>query len=104
MDRFRMVCHRCKVGEACQPRRAVGHAGAGLGGQVQTEVASGETRDADIHLSFSDPNLTASAGEADPSGFPSLSSAMKKVGLTLKAGRGPVNVVVINSVERPSAN
>ena len=81
----------------------------------------------DIHLEFANPEL-GSAGESaggmaagssvppgtparqapatasEPSGLPSIFTALKKVGLAVKAGRGPVEVFVVDSVQRPSEN
>jgi uncharacterized protein (TIGR03435 family) len=81
----------------------------------------------DIDLEFANPELGSageSAGEtapaapmpagstgkkapapaSGPSEHPSLLAALKNVGLTVKAGRGPVEVFVVDSVQRPSAN
>jgi uncharacterized protein (TIGR03435 family) len=82
----------------------------------------------DVHLEFAKPELGA-AGEANgatdagvsappgngpakqpvaaastPSNLPSLFSALKKVGLTLKAGKGPLEVLVVDSVQKPTEN
>jgi uncharacterized protein (TIGR03435 family) len=81
----------------------------------------------DVHLEFANPEL-GSAGESaggtaagssalpgatgkqappapsGPSEHPSLLAALKKVGLTVKAGRGPVEVFVVDGVQRPSEN
>ncbi|MGD0499758.1 MAG: TIGR03435 family protein [Bryobacteraceae bacterium] len=81
----------------------------------------------DIHLEYATPEL-GSAGESaggtaarlsaalggparqapatasEPSGLPSIFTALKKVGLTVKAGRGPVEVFVVDSVQRASEN
>ena len=41
----------------------------------------------------------------DPSGGPSLFTAIQKqLGLKLESGKGPVEIVVIDHVERPSGN
>jgi uncharacterized protein (TIGR03435 family) len=77
----------------------------------------------DISLEYANPELegggnsTAEASAApgapakltppaasSPSALPSIFTALKKVGLELKAGRGPVEVFVVDSVEKPSAN
>ncbi len=66
----------------------------------------------DIHLEFANPEVgsvrlqpgSTEEQASDPSGLPSIFTALKKVGLAVKAGRGPVAVFVVDSVGRPSAN
>jgi len=70
--------------------------------------STGSTDLFDVHLEVASPDL-GSAGESPttatgPSALPSIFTALKKVGLTVKAGRGSVEVFVVDSVERPSEN
>jgi uncharacterized protein (TIGR03435 family) len=75
----------------------------------------------DVHLEFANPDIgNAGDGTAGPSALPgakkspptapgpsehqSIFSALKEVGLTVKAGRGPVAVLVVDSVQRASEN
>ncbi|MBN1567658.1 MAG: TIGR03435 family protein [Acidobacteria bacterium] len=67
-------------------------------------------------LSFSNERLTSGSQvpwrEPAPSesavntlsGLPTIFAALKKVGLRLKSGMGPVEVLVIDNLERPSEN
>jgi uncharacterized protein (TIGR03435 family) len=60
-------------------------------------------------IGASAPAPSGSARQAPPaasesSAFPSILTALKKVGLTVKAGRGPLEVFVVDSVQRPSEN
>jgi uncharacterized protein (TIGR03435 family) len=85
--------------------------------------STGSTDLFDIHLEFANPELgsadatvSASAspgfqgkqspatGSSEPSGLPSILSALKKVGFTVTEGQGPVEVFVVDSVQRPSEN
>ena len=63
----------------------------------------------DFHLRFTPVDLAGSASPpsetaADPSGLPSVFTALKQAGLAVKTGQGPMEVTVIDSIERPSAN
>jgi uncharacterized protein (TIGR03435 family) len=90
------------------------HIGTVLGRQGVDSTGSKDLFD--IRLDYANPQLE-SAGESAPpgtaaklpapsdsSGLPSIFTALKKVGLTLKAGRGPVEVFVVDSVQRASEN
>jgi uncharacterized protein (TIGR03435 family) len=52
------------------------------------------------------PRITAPPGSNVPSEFslPTVFAALKKVGLSLAAGRGDVEVLVIDRLERPTEN
>ena len=55
----------------------------------------------DINLQWSDDIAPAERPDAPPA----LSSALREtLGLELKSGRGPVNVLAVEHVERPSSN
>jgi uncharacterized protein (TIGR03435 family) len=66
----------------------------------------------DIHLRFAQDDsirIDSRQGEqqgaaTDPSGFPSLFTELRRVGLTVKAGEGPIEVFVIDGVRRPTPN
>jgi uncharacterized protein (TIGR03435 family) len=68
---------------------------------------SGLTGNYDIDLRFApDPGLQQSPGgpPADPNG-PSIFTAMQEqLGLKLQAGKGPVEVIVVDSAEKPEGN
>lgn len=50
------------------------------------------------------PNAKLNGGELDTSGPTLVAALQRQLGLDLSAGKGPVEVIVIDSVERPSAN
>ncbi len=68
---------------------------------------TGLTGSYDIDLKFAPhPALQQSPGgpPADPNG-PSIFSAMQEqLGLKLQAGKGPVEVIVVDSAEKPEGN
>jgi len=55
----------------------------------------------DINLEFSQPAAISQPGE---SGFPSLFTAIQDVGMKLESAKAPVEVLVIESVHKPSEN
>ena len=57
----------------------------------------------DIQLEFTPDRAGARAGEPDASG-PSIFEALRQLGLRLDPGKGAVEVLVVNDVERPSEN
>jgi uncharacterized protein (TIGR03435 family) len=59
----------------------------------------------DVDLRWT-PDETQFGGKAkaDDSGAPSIFTALQELGLKLEARRGPVDVVVIDHVVRPSEN
>jgi len=65
----------------------------------------------DIHLKFARDSSLAFGGRpdepgqsADPSGLPNIFTAIRSLGLNITAGKGPVDVFVIDSVQRPTEN
>jgi uncharacterized protein (TIGR03435 family) len=63
----------------------------------------------DIHLTFAMDSvpafaLTAMARSGDPSGLPDLFTAIREAGLDIESGKGPVDVLVVDSVQQPSEN
>jgi uncharacterized protein (TIGR03435 family) len=65
----------------------------------------------DVHIKFARDGSLAAGGlpdEAsdtnDPSGLPNIFTALRGLGLNIKAGKAPVEVFVIDSVQRPSDN
>jgi len=55
----------------------------------------------DLHLDYAPVDI---AGSSADSPAPSIFTAMEKLGLRLESSKGPVEVLVIDHVERPSAN
>jgi len=65
----------------------------------------------DIHLKFARDSSLAFDGlpeqpgqTAETAGWPSIFTAIRSLGLSIAAGKGPVDVFVIDSVQRPSEN
>ena len=56
----------------------------------------------DVHLEWTRDAVTSA--EADISGMSIITALQEQLGLQLKADRGPVEVLVIDHVEKPSAN
>lgn len=75
---------------------------------------TGFTGEFDLHLNYTDDSLTKSPGSATedasgnrPPGEPNLSivfAAMQQLGLKLEPAKGPVEVLVVDHAERPTAN
>jgi uncharacterized protein (TIGR03435 family) len=73
---------------------------------------TGFTGEFDLNLNYTDDGAAKSPGPDDPSGNrmppePNLSivfSAMQQLGLKLEAAKGPVEVLVVDHAERPTAN
>jgi uncharacterized protein (TIGR03435 family) len=55
----------------------------------------------DVNLQFSQPAAISQSAE---SGYPSLFTAIQDVGMRLESAKAPVEVLVIESVHKPSAN
>jgi uncharacterized protein (TIGR03435 family) len=65
----------------------------------------------DIHIKFARDSSLAFGGvpdqpgqAAETSGLPNIFTAIRALGLNIVAGKGPVDVFVIDSVQRPSEN
>jgi uncharacterized protein (TIGR03435 family) len=59
------------------------------------------------YFSGSRGNTTSSGAaepDAAPTGLPSIFTAMKTLGISLESGKGPVDIVVVDSAQRPSEN
>ncbi len=59
----------------------------------------------DIDVKFSRDGLQGSMpSDSDPSGLPTVSEAMRELGIKLELVKGPVEMLVIDSIERPKPN
>jgi uncharacterized protein (TIGR03435 family) len=62
----------------------------------------------DFHLEFSPddatPGITASSDGSDPLGTSIFAALQEQLGLKLEAGKGPVELLVIDHVQKPSEN
>lgn len=65
----------------------------------------------DVHITFARDSslavggLPEQAGQApDPTGLPNIFTAIRKIGLNIDSGKGPVDVLVIDSAQKPSEN
>jgi uncharacterized protein (TIGR03435 family) len=66
---------------------------------------TGSDKKYDVDISFLRNSLPSAAEIAEPSsGLPTITAALKKVGILVAPGNYPVDVIVIDHVERPSAN
>jgi uncharacterized protein (TIGR03435 family) len=99
------------IGSSARPRRirytrgTVGEFAERLGSYLERRVVdrTGLQGQFEIDLNFAPTNVTVSASE--PESLPSIFQALEEqLGLRLQSGRGPAEVLVIDSVERPSAN
>jgi uncharacterized protein (TIGR03435 family) len=80
-------------------------AAVALSGEVERIVVdkTGLTGNYDFHLSFATEN--ARAQDTDAASLPTLFTALEEqLGLKLIPSKGPVKVLVIDSVEKPSEN
>ena len=64
---------------------------------------SGFTGLLDVHLEFS-PNLPPAPGDADTPTAPSIFTAIQEIGLKLDSAKAPLEVLVIESVHKPTGN
>jgi len=79
-------------------------AGRALAGNLDRPVIdkTGLTGRFDIHLEYTRPK---SLDEPDPSAAPTIFTALQQqLGLRLRADKGPVDVIVVDHAEKPSAN
>lgn len=65
----------------------------------------------DVHIKFARDSALAFGGlpdqpgqAPDPSGLPNIFTAIRSLGLNIESGKGPVDVLVIDSAQRPSEN
>ena len=65
----------------------------------------------DIHLKFARDSSLAFGGRpdepgqsADPSGRPNIFTAIRSLGINITPGKGPVDVFIVDSVQRPLEN
>lgn len=66
---------------------------------------TGFTEKFDIHLDFTPTSaLTAPADPAMPAGSSIFTALQDQLGLRLESAKGPVDVLVIDHLERPSGN
>jgi uncharacterized protein (TIGR03435 family) len=89
---------------------------AGLAGMMRSTLGrevvdtTGSEDLFDVHLEFANPALGSAddplggAVASGPSDPPSIFTALKNVGLTLKPGRGSSEVLVVDSVQKPTEN
>jgi len=62
---------------------------------------TGFTGSFDLHMLFERENAV---DNRTPSGYPSLFTAVRALGLNLAAGKAPIDVLVVDSVRQPSGN
>ena len=74
-----------------------------LGHPVMDETGYKGTFDIDVKVS-SDDMLRRVSSDPDPSGFPTVSGAMRELGIKLELVKGPVEMLVIDSIDRPNPN
>jgi uncharacterized protein (TIGR03435 family) len=70
---------------------------------VMDETGFKGTFDVDVKLS-SDEAFGRVPLDSDPSGLPTASGAMRELGIKLEFVKGPVEMLVIDSIDRPSPN
>jgi uncharacterized protein (TIGR03435 family) len=71
--------------------------------------STGLTGRYDIHLTFAMDSVpafatTPMARGGDPSRWPDLVTAIREAGLEIESGKGPVDVLVVDSLRQPSQN
>ena len=74
-----------------------------LGHPVMDETGYKGTFDIDVKVS-SDDMLHRVSSDPDPSGFPTVSGAMRELGIKLELVKAPVEMLVIDSIDRPGPN
>lgn len=65
---------------------------------------TGSDKKYDVDISYLRNNQPSTAEPADPSGLPTITAALKKVGILVTPRRELVNAIVIDRLERPSPN
>jgi uncharacterized protein (TIGR03435 family) len=70
---------------------------------VMDETGYKGTFDVDVKLS-SDEVFGRVSSDSDPSGLPTASGAMRELGIKLELVKGPVEMFVIDSINRPDPN
>lgn len=65
----------------------------------------------DIHLKFARDSSLAFGGRPeiagqspDPNGLPNIFTAIRSLGLNIATGKGPVEVFIVDSVQKPTEN
>ena len=65
----------------------------------------------EVHLKVAKDSIPAMSGgpgglapAIEPSGLPDIFTAIRGLGINVEAGKGPVEVFIIDSVQRPSEN
>jgi bla regulator protein BlaR1 len=74
-----------------------------LGGRVVVDQ-TGLTGTYDFTLTWSEQSVASSTGQESGTDAPSLFTAVQELGLKLVPTKVPVEVIVVDSIERPSAN
>jgi len=72
-----------------------------LGRPVTDETGYKGTFDIDVKVSDMHHGVSS---DPDPSGVPTVSGAMRDLGIKLELVKGPVEMLVIDSIDRPSSN
>jgi uncharacterized protein (TIGR03435 family) len=93
LDGDRMICH------AAPAERIVAEISSSLRSPVVDRT--GLTQTYDVNLLFASENRKL---PEDQTPAPSLEDAIRDLGLKLKKGKGPVEVIVVDHVEKPSGN
>ncbi len=65
---------------------------------------TGSDKKYDVDISYLRNNQPSTAEPADPSGLPTITAALKKVGILVTPKRELVDAIAIDRLERPSAN
>lgn len=67
---------------------------------------TGFTAPFDLHIRFARDSVPSFglAPDGEPSGLPDIFTAIRKAGLAIVSGKGPVDVLVVDSVQKPSEN
>jgi uncharacterized protein (TIGR03435 family) len=74
-----------------------------LGHPVTDETGYKETFDIDVKVD-NDDMLHRVLTNPEPSGFPTVAGALRELGIKLELVKGPVEMLVIDSIDRPNPN